>query len=46
MYQIYYQAKVITDVYLEPVLSCIPTPGHLNAVKPAWAGTLRGIVLF
>jgi porin len=46
MYQVYYQAKIITDVYLEPALSYIPTPGQNINFKPVWAGTLRAIVLF
>ncbi len=45
MYQIYYQAKLITNVYLEPALSYIPTPGQDNNLQPALAGTLRAIVL-
>jgi porin len=46
MYQAYYQAKIISDVYLEPVLSYIPTPGTEPHLPPAFAGTLRLIVLF
>ena len=46
MYQIYYQAQVIKAVYIEPALSYIPTPGASPNLSPAWAGTLRAIVLF
>ncbi|KTC79729.1 Carbohydrate-selective porin, OprB family [Legionella cherrii] len=45
MYQIYYQAKIINNIYLEPVLSYIPTPGQNANLPPAFAGTLRAIVL-
>ena len=45
MYQIYYQAKVLKAVYIEPALSYIPTPGASPSLSPAWAGTLRAIVL-
>ncbi|HLB58352.1 MAG TPA: carbohydrate porin, partial [Gammaproteobacteria bacterium] len=44
--QAYYQAKIATGLYLEPVLSYIPTPGALPNLDPSWAGTLRAIVLF
>lgn len=46
MYQAYYQAKIMTGFYLEPVLTYIPTPGAGVNLPPAWAGTLRAIVLF
>ncbi len=45
MYQIYYQAKIVNNVYLEPVLSYIPTPGENVNLPPAFAGTIRAIVL-
>ncbi|EHL30890.1 carbohydrate porin [Legionella drancourtii] len=45
MFQIYYQAKLLKFVYLEPVLSYIPTPGQSRQLNPATAGTLRAIVL-
>lgn len=45
MYQIYYQAKLMTNVYLEPALSYIPSPGQDNHLPPAFAGTVRAIVL-
>lgn len=44
--QAYYQTKVMNGVYLEPALSYIPTPGALPSLNAAWAGTLRGIILF
>ena len=46
MYQIYYQAKIVTGIYLEPALSYIPTPGQSVDLSPAFAGTIRAIVLF
>jgi porin len=46
MYQVYYQAKVIQNIYLEPALSYIPNPGASPSLSAAWAGTLRAIVLF
>ncbi|NNM60283.1 MAG: hypothetical protein HKM04_10790 [Legionellales bacterium] len=46
MYQAYYQAKIMTGIYLEPVLSYIPEPGASANLPAAWAGTLRLIVLF
>lgn len=46
MYQIYYQAKLLTNIYLEPVLSYVPTPGQSENFDPAFAGTIRGIILF
>jgi porin len=46
MYQGYYQAKIIKGVYLEPVLTYIPTPGVSKTLNPDWAGTLRAIILF
>ncbi len=44
--QAYYQANVINGVYLEPVISYIPTPASNGTRNNAWAGTLRAIVLF
>lgn len=46
MYQVYYQAKLLTDIYLEPALSYIPTPGQNINFNPVFAGTIRAIVLF
>lgn len=46
MLQVYYQAKMIQNVYLEPVFSYIPTPGQNNHFSAVTAGTLRAIVLF
>lgn len=46
MYQIYYQAQIINAIYIVPALSYIPTPGASPTLAPAWAGTLRAIVLF
>lgn len=44
--QAYYQAMVTSGIFLEPALSYIPTPGASNTLDPAWAGTLRAIILF
>ncbi len=44
--QAYYQAKIIDGIYLEPVISSIPTPAANNTSNNAWAGTLRAIVIF
>jgi len=44
--QAYYQAKIISSIYLEPVLSYIPTPGASPQLNPSWAGTLRLVALF
>lgn len=46
MLQAYYQAQVMNGIYLEPALSYIPTPGASPTLNPAWAGTLRAIILF
>lgn len=46
MFQAYYQAQIFQGFYLEPALSYIPTPGTDNDLKPAWAGTVRAILLF
>lgn len=46
MFQTYYQAQIIPNVYLQPVLSYIPTPGASPDLKAAWTGTLRTIILF
>ncbi|MGQ3890781.1 carbohydrate porin [Legionella sp. CNM-4043-24] len=45
MYQVYYQAQIIPNIYLEPALSYIPTPGQSSSLPPAFAGTIRAIVL-
>lgn len=46
MYQIYYQAKLLTDIYLEPALSYVPAPGQNTNLSPVLAGTIRAIILF
>lgn len=46
MYQIYYQAKMLSGVYIEPALSYIPTPGQNMNLGSAVAGTIRAIILF
>lgn len=46
MYQAYYQAQLLKSIYLQPTLSYIPTPGGASTLNPAWAGTLRLIVMF
>lgn len=42
----YYQLYLFDSTYLEAVLSNIPKPGFSKHLQPAWAGTLRLIVLF
>ena len=46
MYQMYYQAKVLTNLYLEPALSYIPTPGQNVNISSVFAGTIRAVLLF
>ena len=47
MYQWYYQAQVIKDIfYIEPAITYIPMPGATPEATAAWAGTLRAILLF
>jgi porin len=46
MFQAYYQAKIISGVYLEPALSYIPDPAVGDNLPAAFAGTLRAIILF
>ncbi|MGV3740199.1 MAG: carbohydrate porin [Gammaproteobacteria bacterium] len=46
MFQIYYQAKVTREIYVEPAISYIPTPGINTDYKSVWSGTIRGILLF
>lgn len=45
MYQFYYQAQIIPNIYLEPALSYIPTPGQSATLPAAFAGTVRAIIL-
>ncbi len=44
--QAYYQAQIIPNIYLEPVVSYIPSPGTNGSRNNAWAGTLRAIIVF
>lgn len=46
LFQAYYQAKLMKDIYLEPVISYIPRPGLDENAHPAFAGTLRAVILF
>lgn len=46
IYQAYYQAECMKGIYLEPVLSYIPTPGALPHLNASWAGTVRLIIQF
>lgn len=46
MTQAYYQAQMMPSMYIEPALTYIPTPGALPQLRPAWAATLRAIILF
>lgn len=44
--QTYYQAKIVNNIYLEPVVTYIPSPGASVSKKNTWAGSLRAIILF
>lgn len=44
--QVYYQAYVISGVFLEPAITYIPAPGSSPDIAPTWAGTLQMIALF
>lgn len=46
IYQAYYHIWIMNGLYLQPVLSYIPKPGASPDLPPAFAGTLRMIVLF
>lgn len=46
MFQGYYQALLMKNIYLEPALSFIPAPGASTTIPATWTGTLRLIVLF
>lgn len=46
MFQSYYQARIVDEFYLEPVLSYIPTPGASSDLPASFAGTLRAIIFF
>ena len=46
IWQAYYQAQIFNGIFLEPVLSYIPMPAAKPHLSPAWAGTLRVIMLF
>ena len=46
MFQAYYQGKIFSTVYVEPVLTYIPTPGAGADLPAAWAATVRLMVLF
>jgi porin len=46
MFQTYYQAHLYGGVFLQPVLSYIPTPGASASLPSAWAFTLRVTMLF
>ena len=46
MLQVYYQAKVMNGLFVEPALTYIPNPGANNSRNNALAATVRMIVLF
>lgn len=46
MLQTYYQAKVIDNLYVQPVLSYIKQPGASPTLDNAWAFTFRATLLF
>ncbi|MFZ4099257.1 MAG: carbohydrate porin [Chlamydiia bacterium] len=46
MFQAYYQGNISSTVYLQPVISYIPTPSLGADIPQTWAVTLRLIALF
>lgn len=46
MFQAYYQAHLVHNTYLEPVISYIPTPGGGNDLPQTVTATLQMITLF
>lgn len=46
MFAVYYQAKVVDNVFLQPVLTYVPNPGATPSHKPVTAGTVQAVVLF
>jgi porin len=46
MFQGYYQAHILDNVFLQPTVSYIPTPGASPNLDAAWAISLRLTVLF
>ena len=42
----YYQLHLIGDIYLQPTVTYIPTPGQSRSFSPATAITLRATILF
>lgn len=42
----YYQANIVSGLYVEPVISYIPNPGLGKQSPSAWAATARMIALF
>ncbi len=46
MFQTYYQFRLSDGLFVQPTLSCIPTPGTSPDLDPAWAFTLRLTTLF
>jgi porin len=44
--QVYEQAHVVGDIYLEPALTVVPNPGEKNAGAPAVAFTMQSTILF
>jgi porin len=43
---VYYQAKILDNVFLEPVLTYVPIPGASQSHKPVTAVTIQATVLF
>lgn len=46
MFQAYYQAHIVADLYLQPVFTYIPTPGASPTAHNAVASTLRMMFFF
>ena len=44
--QVYYQARLVDNLYLQPVLTFVPNPGASPDLKPATVVTVQTTVLF
>ena len=46
MIAVYYQAKALDNVFLEPVFTYVPNPGASPSRHPIAAATIQAVVLF
>ncbi len=44
--QVYYQAQLVDNLYLQPVFTFVPNPGASPDLKPATVVTVQTTVLF